>query len=438
VETLTGRYRLIERLGSGGMSVVWRAYDEVLGRQVAVKVLAAEFAADADFRARLRQEARAVARMSHPHVTNVYDYGETGDGLPFVVMELVEGESLAHRLDRGRLHWPAVVEIGAQIAAALATAHERGLVHQDIKPANVMLCATGAKLVDFGISAIAGTQRLEVLGTPGYLAPEQRAGEPATPATDVYALGLLLSRSLDERQGVPPGLHELIAECVREDPASRPPSFRVAERLAELRASALKAPAQSGRAFVVGRTPVLAPEPARTHGTRVMPVPPPPPPPRRASRWPLIAGLTVLAVIACLIGLALINGHAKPSATATQSPAAPPPPRPSPRLACLVDFQLSDYRIGYSANLRVTNTGADTINGWSLVFDLPDNMSFGGGVGGIWTQDGKHLTAKDWFVNSSIKPGSSVSLTLFGTTKGKADSPKKFTLNNVACRAGAS
>jgi hypothetical protein len=147
----------------------------------------------------------------------------------------------------------------------------------------------------------------------------------------------------------------------------------------------------------------------------------------------------VLAVIACLIGLALIKGHPKPSATAPQSPAAPPPPHPSPtpRLACLVDFQLSDYRIGYSANLKVTNAGTDTINGWSLVFDLPDNMSFGGGVGGIWTQDGNRLTAKDWLINSSIKPGSSVSLTLFGTTKGKADRPRKFTLNNVACRTGA-
>jgi serine/threonine-protein kinase len=372
-------------------------------------------------------------------VTNVYDYGETDEGLPFVVMELVEGESLADRLGRGGLPWPAVAEIGAQIAAALAAAHERGLVHQDIKPANVMLCATGAKLVDFGIAAIAGAQRSVVVGTPGYLAPEQRAGEPATPATDVYALGLLLSRSLDEQQQVPSGLHELIAECVRENPASRPPSFRVAERLGALRASALQAPAQPAR-FIVGRTRVVPPVAVGTSGTRVMPAPPSPPSPRRASRWPLIAGLTVLAVIACVIGLALANnGHLRSSASATQSPAAPPPPPPSPtrRLSCQVDYQLTDYRIGFSANVKVTNTGTDEIKGWTLVFDLPDNMSFSGGVGGTWTHDGNRLTAKDWFLNSSIKPGSSVSLTLFGTSKGKADSPKRFTLNDVSCRTGA-
>jgi serine/threonine-protein kinase len=301
-----------------------------------------------------------------------------------------------------------------------------------------MLCATGAKLVDFGIAAIAGAQRSVVVGTPAYLAPEQRAGEPATPATDVYALGLLLSRSLDERQQVPSGLRELIAECVREDPASRPPSFRLAERLGALRASALKASMQPGRAFVTGRTRVVPPVPVGTHGTRVMPVPPPPPPPRRASRWPLIAGLTVLAVIACVIGLAVVNGHPKSSATARQSPAAPPPPPPSPtpRLSCQVDYQLTDYRIAFSANVKVTNTGTDEIKGWTLAFDLPDNMSFSGGVGGTWTHDGNRLTAKDWFLNSSIKPGSSVSLTLFGTSRGKADSPKRFSLNDVVCRSG--
>ncbi len=434
METLTGRYRLVERIGSGGMSVVWRGYDEVLGRQVAVKVLSEEFAADTDFRARLRQEARAVARLSHPHITNVYDYGEAADGTPFVVMELVEGESLADRLDRGGLPWQSVAQVGAHIAGALAAAHERGLVHQDIKPANVMLSPAGAKLVDFGIAAIAGERRGPLVGTPGYLAPEQRAGAPATPATDVYALGLVLSRSLREGERVPPALSALIAACVAEEPGRRPASAAVAERLAEMRTAV-----PPGRARVTPQTRVVPAVPVGSGGTRLMPVTPPPLPPRRTRRWPLLAGVTVFLVIACVLGLALATAHrpgsGSPAAAASRNRAQPPaPPRsPTPKLACRVDYQLNDYSIGFSAAVTVTNTGTSDINGWSLVFDLPEKQTFTGGWGGVWTHDGNRVTAKDWVINASIKPGKSVSLNLFGTSKGKAQSPKSFTLNNVGC-----
>jgi eukaryotic-like serine/threonine-protein kinase len=193
------RYRLVEPLGSGGMSVVWRAYDEVLRRSVAVKLLASRLAADPRSRERIRAEARAAARLSHPHITAVHDYGEStvddGPPVPYVVMELADGDSLEVRLADGPLPWRMAVAICAQVATALAAVHARGLVHRDIKPANVMLTPGGAKVVDFGISAIAGDytdSQEEFLGTPAYLAPERVDGGPAEPASDVYALGLVL------------------------------------------------------------------------------------------------------------------------------------------------------------------------------------------------------------------------------------------------------
>jgi serine/threonine-protein kinase len=334
-----------------------------------------------------------------------------------------------------------VAEIGAQIAGALAAAHERGLVHQDIKPANVMLCPTGAKLVDFGIAAIAGERRGPVVvGTPGYLAPEQRAGEAATPATDVYALGLVLSRALREGAPVPPGLSALIADCVRQDPARRPTSALVAARLAALRAAV-----PPGRARVATPTRVLPPVPVGSGGTRVMPVPPPPPPPRRASRAPFVATVVVLLVIACVGGLALATKRKPDPSAAGAAPAAPadarthhpsPTPKPTPRLACKVDYNLTDYVIGFSAQVTVTNTGTGDINGWTLTFDLPNDEEFKGGLGATWSQDGNRLTAKDWVLNARIKPGGTVGLSLVGTSKGKAKSPKSFALNDVSCVGG--
>jgi eukaryotic-like serine/threonine-protein kinase len=267
VQVLGGRYRLVERLGTGGMSVVWRAYDEVLSRQVAVKVLAAKLVEDPESRQMIRAEAQAAARLSHPHVTGVYDYGESiaddGSPVPYVVMELVDGRTLEDRLSRGPLPWRMSLRLGAEVAAALAAAHARGLVHRDVKPANVMLTRSGAKVVDFGIAAVAGdTGEVRpggtVLGTPAYLAPERMAGGPVRPATDVYALGVLLYRALTGTlpwqaetttqmikahvyaepaplpsvPGLPDGVAELCLRCLAKDPEQRPTSRQVARTLA--------------------------------------------------------------------------------------------------------------------------------------------------------------------------------------------------------------
>jgi len=204
-EALGGRYRLVERLGSGGMSVVWRAHDEVLQRSVAVKMLAPDLALIPEVRQRLHAEAQAAARLCHPHIASVFDYGESendaGVGVPFVVMELITGPALAARLAGGtRLPWRDAVITCAQVAAGLALAHSQGIVHRDVTPANVLHSEAGAKVVDFGISAVIGDIEHvvdgHIVGTPAYLAPERIDGGPAAPAVDIYALGLVLYRAL--------------------------------------------------------------------------------------------------------------------------------------------------------------------------------------------------------------------------------------------------
>lgn len=264
---LHDRYVLRERIGLGGMSEVWRADDEVLHRPVALKALATQLAADPQLRATIQREARAAARLTHPHVTQVYDYGEAtlpgGAVVPYLVMELVAGRTLADRLAGGPLAWPDAVRLAGQIAAALAAAHKLGVVHRDIKPGNVMLTETGAKVLDFGIATLsnpghplAGTTGELMMGTPAYFAPERMSPGPANPASDVYALGALLYRTLTGRAPLPvqtwddvldlrtqrppvppprvPGLPADVAAltlaCLDLDPARRPTAAHLAAR----------------------------------------------------------------------------------------------------------------------------------------------------------------------------------------------------------------
>lgn len=209
-ELLSGRYEIHDRLGSGGMSNVYRATDKILERTVAVKVLAEHLSDDERFVARFRREALAVAKLIHPNIVQVYDTG-IDDGRRYIVMEYVEGRSGAQILQRfGTIEPELASEIGIQACAGLDYAHRRGIIHRDVKPGNLMVTGkpvgpgeTSVKLTDFGIARATEQTRItqvgSVVGTAAYLAPEQVRGEEATPSTDVYALGVVLYQFLTNR-----------------------------------------------------------------------------------------------------------------------------------------------------------------------------------------------------------------------------------------------
>ena len=199
--TLNGRYRLQARIGSGGMSTVYRALDETLQREVAVKLMNREVATDSDQLERFRREARAVAQLSHPHIVGVIDAGED-EGRPYIVFEYVVGETLKERIRRvGRLDIAEAVAYAIEIARALGAAHARHIVHRDVKPQNVLIDEEGsAKVTDFGIARTLDEEGLtadgRVLGTTDYVSPEQALGMPVTGQSDLYSLGIVLYEML--------------------------------------------------------------------------------------------------------------------------------------------------------------------------------------------------------------------------------------------------
>ncbi|HEX8651218.1 MAG TPA: serine/threonine-protein kinase, partial [Pyrinomonadaceae bacterium] len=202
-------YRILEKLGEGGMGVVYLAEDTHLGRRVAIKFLTT--AHDQNFRARFLREARAISALSHPHIATLFDYGESAEGQPFIVMELVEGETLTELLLASRLTLARAVEIIERVADALGEAHARGIIHRDIKPSNVVVNESGTvKVLDFGLakqlnesrsemteeggqsSSLTQTRSDVVVGTPLYLSPEQALSAPVDARSDLFALGALL------------------------------------------------------------------------------------------------------------------------------------------------------------------------------------------------------------------------------------------------------
>src|SRR5438445_2298219 len=199
--TLNGRYRLEARIGAGGMSTVYRALDETLQRQVAIKLMNREVASDSDQLERFRREARAVAQLSHPHIVGVIDAGED-ENRPYIVFEYVEGETLKDRIRRlGRLPVAEAVAYAIEIARALGAAHARHIVHRDVKPQNVLIDEEGsAKVTDFGIARTLDEEGLtadgRVLGTTDYVSPEQALGQAVTGQSDLYSLGIVLFEML--------------------------------------------------------------------------------------------------------------------------------------------------------------------------------------------------------------------------------------------------
>jgi len=347
---LGGRYRLIERLGRGGFGEVWRAEDELLHRDVAVKMLTL-VGADNDDALRFEREARALAQLDHPNVVAVYDSG-TDDGTPYVVMQLLSGPSLAALTsERGPLPLELALDLTRQAAAGLGAAHAAGLIHRDVSPANLILDGETLKLVDFGVVRLATsstelTAAGTVFATSGYVSPEQAAGRQADARSDIYSLGCVLYALLageppftaehpigvvqqhlntepprigTRRADIPAALDALVVSMLAKDPSARPAAAQDVERAV---ASLLAGPEDG----------------ADTAPTRVLRVAPAPTSARVWPRWaPAAIALLLIAIGAAVAALVVAGGsdraktpttHPTTATTSTthQTTTAPTPP----------------------------------------------------------------------------------------------------------------
>lgn len=312
-ELAGGRYVLGERLGRGGMAVVALGRDTALDRPVAVKLLADSLHGDAELRERFLREGRFAAQLSHPNVVGIFDTGEE-DGQPYIVMERVEGGSLAELLHRrGPLPPDEVAALGRQAAAGLAHAHARGLVHRDVKPQNLLLDGAGTlKVADFGIArsgetSATLTQAGTLLGTAAYMAPEAARGEPATPAADVYGLGAVLYELVT---GGPPRKVTTIADLARHEPP--PPPSELAELPRELEDAIMRCLAADPVHRPSAEELVLELGGEATFSQRPTEVIAPPPARRQRRRWPAAAAVAAAIAVAALAAFVLDEDEPAP------------------------------------------------------------------------------------------------------------------------------
>ncbi|GAA3860434.1 hypothetical protein GCM10022243_28150 [Saccharothrix violaceirubra] len=378
-QLLAERYRLGRRIAVGGMGEVWEADDTRLDRRVAVKVLKAELSGDPQFLDRFRIEARTTASLNHPGIASVHDYGETAsvpDGpedTAYLVMELVEGEPLAAVIARGRLTADRTLDVLEQAGNALQAAHERGLVHRDVKPGNILVTPTGqVKITDFGIAKAADaapvTHNGMVMGTAHYIAPEQALGHAAEPASDVYALAVCGYECLAGHRpflsenavtvammhirdlapplppDVPPGARALVEATLVKDPRQRYRNGGEFAQAVNAVRSGLPLPAPSGFAMAVGAPhppsphpglPVVNPgPPVAPQHTGTFGRPPVQPGRNRAVLWVMVA---VLATVLLVLGIVIVRAIAKSdtgpggaSGTGTTSARATAPADPTP------------------------------------------------------------------------------------------------------------
>lgn len=442
---LDNRYRLLGTVGAGGSASVWRARDERLGRVVAVKLLDAKLLTDALALQRLRTEAQALARLRHPHIAEVYDYGVTGTRRPdaaYLAMELIDGESVNQVLGRQiHLDWPVAVTVAAQVAAALAAAHARGIVHRDIAPSNILLAAGGAKVIDFGICALQGTDDLDpggyLAGTPAYLAPE-RIDEPqplVRPTADVYALGVLLYRMLSgdlpwyaesavelltaaqtQRPrplppiaGLPSVVVETLTACLQRDPAARPTAQQVTDVLTAHALAGDVAPAATPAAIGAD-----APEPF----TQLLPWQPS----RRYRRTVLTAGLAGVGAMAVAVAWASSHPTSPPAAAAGPSPTTP---ALSP---CTVVYQLhTDNGTRFTAKLTITNTTSSPLSPGRLTVHMPGDQQIDAADG--WQQREHTATA----ALGPLAGGGAADLPLAGSYRRANPLPTSFSLDGSSC-----
>ena len=325
-ELIGERYELEEVVGTGGMSTVYRAHDQLLERNVALKVLHPHYAGDDEYVERFRREARSVAQLSHPHIVTVIDRGED-DGQQFIVFEYVDGENLKQLVERtGPLPTQRALELAVAVADALGFAHEHGLIHRDVKPQNVLLTRDGeAKVTDFGIARSfevehGMTQTGTVLGTSNYLSPEQAGGKPTTPATDVYSLGIVVYELLTgevpfpgenfvaiamkhinepppdllaQRPDVPLRLAAAVDRALEKDPARR--FATMTQFAAELRRCLAELDTPDAERTLIVPRPV--PRESRPRPVRA-----------RRNRTPIYAVVALVAVAAIVAGILELGG----------------------------------------------------------------------------------------------------------------------------------
>ncbi|NGM15107.1 protein kinase [Verrucosispora sp. CWR15] len=434
---LQRRYRLDEPVGRGGMATVWRGYDLRLQRTVAVKLLSAPLLGDPAARDRIRREALAAARLDHPGVARVYDYGEqrhlTRTPTPFLVMEFVAGSTLAARLRAaGPLPPDETLRIGQQVAAALAAAHEQGIVHRDVKPGNIMLTESGVKVVDFGIAVGAGDDPAEpdgqLWGTPSYLPPELTAGAEAVPAGDVFALGVVLTecltgqspqRSPHEPVSVPDvgGLSashaHLIGRCLAADPDRRPDAADLAEALTGATLAVRPAPGAVATRVAVPTQTVAGP-------TR-----PADGPARRSAVARRRRGLLFAAPAAAAAALAGIL----PGLLAAEEGSADPP---AAEAGCTVQYRAQQAADGrFLARISVTGTGRPGTGQRALTFTLPASQRLLDVRGAAWTHHERRVTLR---LDAPAEPGTDATATLHGRVEsGGHETPERFSLAGVAC-----
>jgi len=387
--TFGGRYELDSRIAIGGMGEVWEATDHVIGRTVAIKILKDEYMGDPGFLERFRAEARHAALVNHEGIASVFDYGEE-NGSAFLVMELVPSEALSTILEReGSLPVDKTLDIVAQTSMALQAAHAAGLVHRDIKPGNLLITPDGrVKITDFGIARIADQVPLtatgQVMGTVQYLSPEQASGHPASPATDIYSLGIVAYECLTGKRPftgesqvaiamaqineqppplpstVPAPVQNLVMAMIAKKPEERPATASAVARAAsalrrgDIAAAAAAVPAVAGAGVVDEMTQLLTSGLSTQDATRILPattamgasdadaasdVEGEEKPKRKRSpwTWPLIALIVLLLlVLGGTVWALLSNGAPKEQAPSTTT-SAPPSRAPSPSASATPD-----------------------------------------------------------------------------------------------------
>jgi serine/threonine protein kinase len=378
--TFAGRYELLSRIAIGGMGEVWEADDHVIGRSVAIKILKDEYMGDPGFLERFRAEARHAALVNHEGLASVYDYGEE-QGSAFLVMELVPGEALSTMLERETvLDVDKTLDFVAQTASALQAAHAAGLVHRDIKPGNLLITPDGrVKITDFGIARIADQVPLtatgQVMGTVQYLSPEQASGHAASPATDIYSLGIVayeclagkrpfsgesqVAIALAQINDAPPplGTHipspvkQLVMSMIAKKPVDRPSSAATVARAAEalrrgdLNSASIAIPAISKDSEGVEALTQIIADNTSDPTTRLLPSTatieyPEDQPQRSRWTWPLVALIALLTLVLVGTAWALINDLGSretpitpgPTNTITTEPTTGPTDEPEERI----------------------------------------------------------------------------------------------------------